>query len=266
MLIIVTALPCEAKPLLDHFKLKIQTHSPFPIYRNENKALIISGIGKTHAALAVGYVQAKLAISHATWLNIGIAGHRGMDIGCGILATQVIDHATHRCYYPTFLSLDPLTRHPVCTVDRPEYAFPEEYVYEMEAAGFMQAALKFSSSELVHCYKVISDNQKEKMGMNIKKIQELIRAHTKSIEEVAKQLETWSAEQPDILLIEEFTQQWHFTETEQHQLARLLHRLKALKEPVSAQEFHHLAKAKDVRYALEKKIGALSLDVSSDLH
>src|ERR1700761_8244047 len=104
MIAIVTAFHSEAKPLIEYFKLKTQmTQAPFPIYQNENMHLIISGLGKINAALAVGYLQAILQTPNIVWLNIGIGGHRSMEIGTAILAHKVIDESTARSFYPTFL-------------------------------------------------------------------------------------------------------------------------------------------------------------------
>lgn len=52
MIVFLTALSCEARPLIEHFKLKAQTHSPFSIYQGKNRSLIVSGIGKINAAMA----------------------------------------------------------------------------------------------------------------------------------------------------------------------------------------------------------------------
>ena len=53
MINIVTALPAEARPLRDHFKLcdKLQ-NTAFALYRNADTALIVAGPGKVAAAAA----------------------------------------------------------------------------------------------------------------------------------------------------------------------------------------------------------------------
>ncbi len=67
-------------------------------------------------------------------------------------------------WYPPWIAsgampapLRDLARSPVRTVDRPELAYQEEGVFEMEAAGFIETALRFSSAEFVQVMKVVSD-------------------------------------------------------------------------------------------------------------
>lgn len=178
---IVIALISEAKPLIDHFKLKACTSKfSFSLYRNDTIHLIVSGIGKVNAALAVSCLQNEMEGFPAAWLNVGIAGHRSMAIDTGVIAHQVVDAGTTHTYYPTLLVPFGKT-HTLCTVDRPETSFPDDYVYEMEASGFMQAALKCSTSELVHCYKIISDNRHMSISFTAQEVRKTIENHLEII-------------------------------------------------------------------------------------
>ncbi len=254
MLVFVTALACEARPLIDHFKLKAKTHFPFSIYQNANRWLIVSGVGKINTAFAIGYLLTMLDKFTAAWLNVGIAGHRSLSIGTGILANKIFDNATKRCHYPVFLNPPLAPTFSLCSVDCPETVFAEEHVYEMEAAAFAPSAMRFSSAELVHCYKVISDNQMQNIGMDAQKITELVQPHVEKISAIGDDLEQLSLAVFRPLDLDPWLCQWHFTESQQHRLARLLNQLRALNETVLTEEFLSLAKAKDVLYALKQKI------------
>ncbi len=59
MIRFVVALYSEAKPLVAHYKLSL-VPGPFRIYRNEQAAVVVSGIGKAAAAAATSYLHTKL--------------------------------------------------------------------------------------------------------------------------------------------------------------------------------------------------------------
>jgi len=53
---IYAALPCEAKPLVEHFKLKKDTTiQPFAVYLNQDICLTVTGLGKSAMAAGVAY-------------------------------------------------------------------------------------------------------------------------------------------------------------------------------------------------------------------
>ncbi|MCB0340373.1 MAG: hypothetical protein KDD53_12250, partial [Bdellovibrionales bacterium] len=60
MIAIVTALHCEAKPIIDHFGLKkdAQSHQ-FEVFLSDEYLLLISGVGKIKAAIGTTYLLAR---------------------------------------------------------------------------------------------------------------------------------------------------------------------------------------------------------------
>lgn len=161
MIRLVVALPAEARPLIQYFKLKPPAfHGLFPIYRNDQITLVISGIGKMAAAAATSYVH-TVSGEHrnCAWLNVGVAGHAYRNCGQGLLANRIMDKTTGQCWYPHNLLGLPFEDASLVTVDIPETEYPGEMMYDMEAAGYCFAASRSSSSELIHCYKIISDNR-----------------------------------------------------------------------------------------------------------
>lgn len=186
----------------------------------------MSGIGKTQAAAATAYMHA--VTSCRAWLNIGIGGHRDSSVGEGFFAHQVRDFESGRAYYPAFgWKLTERTAS-VITVDRVERRFEQEGVYEMEAAGFCAAAFCFSTAELIHCYKVVSDNRESAPMRDHHLIRTLICAHLETIESGIQKLISIANDLSDpIVELSHFLERWRFTETQRHQLKRLLFRWEA---------------------------------------
>jgi hypothetical protein len=265
MIFFVTALLSEARPIIDFFRLKMRPGSfAFPLYERDDMCLVVSGIGKLSMASACSFWQGKLDLNDCPWINVGIAGHQFFEIGTPILAHKVIDESLCFSYYPTFTFAPSIRTATVCTVDRPQVEFAKEYVYEMEAIGFMQAALRASSSELVHVYKVISDHREQKIDFKPSTVSKLIEPHLIAIDSFAKELQTLSKEieKREEPSLEAFIQLWHFTQTEMLQLKRVLNKFSLLNEPIpSIETFSSLAKAKEVLYSLEQIIKPISLSL-----
>jgi len=69
---IIIATPMEAEPFIKCLGMKDTGAQPFPVYMGKDSAIIISGIGKTNAALATAYACMKH--DPACILNLGSAG------------------------------------------------------------------------------------------------------------------------------------------------------------------------------------------------
>lgn len=234
MLFIVCALACEAKPLISHFHLKnVREPSPFPLYANDSIALIVSGVGKLQCAAAIGYLQGVMGNrQHTAWLNVGIAGHASFELGKGILAHQIIDQMSKRSYYPTFVVDRPVETSTIWTVDKPEIIYAGDAVFDMEAAAFWSVASRFATAELIHCYKIISDNRQSGTSyLNKEQVGKLVQAHVNSIETFILSLQQLNRSLINLEIsyddLKPFLKQWHFTQSQQIQLKRFLIRWKA---------------------------------------
>ena len=229
MLVLVTALRGESRPLIKHFNLRRRNDTTLPVYASASLLLVQSGIGRTRAAAAVDMVQGLLGSVKAAWLNVGIAGSGTGTVGEIVLAHKIIEAATGSSWYP-HLSFDPPCRTAtLLTVDRPETDYPPDVVVEMEAAGVHAAACKFSSGELVHSLKIISDTRQTPISsINRALVENLLHQNLPVISELTGSLSP---------LADEFTRRhalpqayqaclarWHFTATQRHQLSRLLRR------------------------------------------
>lgn len=165
MILIVTALQCEAKPLINHFNLKREkTPGRFSIYSNPEICLVVSGTGMLKCAVAAASAitfKGNTIIRGA--INAGICGSLSRSVECGtaILPNKIVNKVTQRVYYPDILFSHSL-------MEGTLYSFPHpaaengtdscdaEFV-DMEAAGFMEASLSFLPPQSIHCLKVVSD-------------------------------------------------------------------------------------------------------------
>jgi adenosylhomocysteine nucleosidase len=270
---IMVALPAEARPLITHYKLQHKQNSAaFPLYRNADMALVVSGPGKVSAAAATAVLAgSRDTQQHAAWLNIGIAGHASLATGKGFIAHRITDSATGNSWYPPqTLDLSAPTDK-LITVDHPENDYPENALYDMEASGFYPVACRFSTSELVQCYKIVSDNREcSTRTVTAKLCEQLVARNLESIDalvaalgKLAQEYSTWHT--PHAAL-EQLAGQWHFTVSQQHQLAQLVRRWKALLpgQPLRFSQLDNQKKAAGVLHCLEKHLDALAADLTSD--
>ncbi len=266
MIHFVVALLPEAQPLIDYYHLKALPNSePFKVYEGDGKRLIISGIGKTQAASAAAFLHVfSGGLRNQIWMNVGVAGHSERNLGDGILAHKVTDQVSGKSWYPPIVIETPCPTESVLTVERPETRYQGSWVYEMEAAGFYSTAVRFSTAELIHCFKVISDNPKsstKKVSPALAK--RLIRNHLQTIDIILKRTTKLAEELIPLeaapVEFQKFLGHWHFTVSEQHRLRRLLKRIETLmpKAVIWSDEVQGLKKAKDVLEFLEEKINSL---------
>ena len=265
MIHFVVALLPEAKPLIDYYHLKALPHlKPFKLYEGDGKRLIISGIGKARAANATVFLHTFSGnVKNQAWLNIGIGGHAKHALGDGILAHKITDQATNESWYPPIVFESPCPTESVLTVAHPEMKYRTSQVYDMEAAGFYSTATRFSSAELVQCYKVISDNpESSTKKISAAFVENLIADHLKNINAIVKELTKLRAELAGIKMepaeFQKLISHWHFTVSEQHRLSRFLKRFKIVmpEEKVWSNELQTLKRAKDVLKFLEESINS----------
>jgi len=241
---IITALQCEARPLIEYYKLRGNArHSAFRCYQNDEIQLTISGIGKLAAATATTYLAASNpGGTSCAWLNLGIAGHAKTSIGKPMLAHKIIDNASERQWFPGMVMPITCDSEVLTTVDKPEKTYRKATMVDMEASGFYAAASRFQSCELIHSLKIISDNQqytseqiteKTTLAMindNITTIDSIIQP----LLELSSELNTIEQPPPEMY---DFMAQWHFTTYQQNELRHLLRRWHALS--LSNKPSHH---------------------------
>ena len=257
---IYTALPCEAKPLVEHFSLKkATTIQPFAVYFNKEICLTVTGLAKSAMAAGVAYTQALFAaVPLPVLLNIGIAGHRHHAIGSLFLIDKITDFDSQKSYYPPLVFTPPCRTASIQTVSRPQLAYAPQHLCDMEASAFYETAIRFSSGELIHCVKVISDNELSPAeNIHPKQVSSLIAAHIATIETLLAELSRLSklVTVPEHSLFGQLTQRYHFTTSEQGHLKNRLSRWATLTGN-QASEFdgNQFRKGKDVLFWLDQQI------------
>lgn len=232
-LFIFTALECEAKPIINYFDLKKElTEHSFSIYKKDSILLTISGVGKVSMAAAVGYVFAFSPKTTApVIINIGIAGHKTHTLGDLFIASKISDNDSGKKFYPQLLGDNLPNCGKILTYSKPSTNYQADYISDMEASAFYEIALKFSSNELVHCIKIISDNDTSSINnIRPKLVTEWIANHLLEIE---KLLQYWVKQSCSIKPneLEEYTEiinKCHFSVSSQIKLKTLLQRWNVL--------------------------------------
>ncbi len=234
MIRMVTALHNEAKPLVDFYHLKPAANHPYKIYKNGQIFLIVSGVGKKNVSAAAAYLHDYSGKNrNSGWLNIGIGGHSVRNLGEGVIVHKITDQATRESWFPPRILQTDCPSESVLTVEKVELKYRDHFIYDMEASGFYEAASSFATSEIVQCFKIISDNlntSSQKVSGAL--VRGLVAQNLNSINSIVKELSKLSAELSALELNPEeldlFLKRYHFTVTESHQLRRLLSRLKTL--------------------------------------
>ncbi|MDD5580319.1 MAG: hypothetical protein PHY16_13690 [Methylobacter sp.] len=230
---IYTALPCEAKPLVEHLALKKATAvQPFAVYFNHDICLTVTGPGKSAMAAGVAFTQALFGlVENPVLLNIGIAGHKDHLLGSLFLIDKISDFDSKRNYYPPLVFKPPCATAGIQTASRPQLSYDQQPLCDMEASAFYETAVRFSSGELIQCLKVISDN-KLSSAENIqpKQVSSLIAEHVLTIKVLLAELSRLAEliATPEQKIFDQLIQQYHFTASEQLQLKSRLSRWSAL--------------------------------------
>ena len=226
---IFVALHCEAKVFISQFNLvKNPKYHPFALYDNEEFVLVITGVGKIAMASAVAYSLAHYqSTKNPVLVNIGVAGHKTATLGDLFFVHKIIDADTKKTFYPQFLVKNICRSKSLYTVSAPETDYQKGYLYDMEASGFYETANRFTTTELVHVFKVVSDNQNSNIGaINAKKINDWLFLKSEKIAKIIESLRqlALSLDSRKSVNEEELLQRYHFSVSSQQQLKNLLHR------------------------------------------
>lgn len=261
MIHIFCALHCEAITFIEYYKLvKQKSFNLFPVYQSNDKniSLTISGVGKLNAAAAVCYHHGCFNTKpYDIWLNIGIAGHHELEVGKLCLVNKITDFVSKKNWYPQIIFIPPCACAPLHTLDRPCSDY-HNVLFDMEASGFYQMAMRISSCELIHCIKIVSDNhQSPAYEINKDNTKNIIKSNIKNIEGIINLIKPMSEEMRTILEPPKdyalFIEKWHFTTSQCIQLKKLLRQLKA-NMPELKDKLIYMKNGKDVINYLQKQL------------
>ena len=181
MINILVALNCEAKPLRQLLKLRsMQDSAPWRCYANDQYRLIVTGSGSLNMAMATSWLFGAYGKA-SLWVNVGSVGHKHAEIGQVVIASKIKDYRSGQVWFTPIL-LNSSSTATVCSVERVQTQFSDLQFYDMEAAGFVQAALKFTERERIHSIKIVSDNQEEQSeDLDEKRLLEIVEASAESV-------------------------------------------------------------------------------------
>jgi adenosylhomocysteine nucleosidase len=259
MIHFLVAFDAEARPLIDHFKLKRQHHErSFPAYLGEQHALIVSGAGKIAAAAATAHLHGLTGFRHhQVWINFGIAGHPSLPVGETRLCHQLIDKHSKQVFYPQLVIRSPWQSERLLTLDEPDKGYADDSLLDMEASSFFATANRYATSELVQVVKVVSDNAKAPInGIPTKQqIIELLAPQVEALNHFSDSLQQLANQlQPDRRICEaaeHYRQKLHFSFSQSESLQHLLQQWIALDAEISTDELCRID-AKSSRQLLEK--------------
>ena len=189
-LIWVCALACEARPIIDRYRLKKSRRDhAFDLYAGPRMACVVSGVGRLAAAAATAWCAARFDAERAlAWLNLGIAGAADFELGTLLQVTQIVDADDGRRYYPAPTAKPALPTATCLSLARPADDYPPGLLLDMEASGFAASALRFSSAELIGCLKVVSDNPGAQTGRDRAAVSALIARRLDAVDAEAMRL------------------------------------------------------------------------------
>jgi len=269
MIHLLTALACEAKPIIEYYHLsRLMSETEFSVYGNESLTLTVAGVGTSSMAAAVAYTHVLFGKSkQSVWLNVGVAGHRSHEIGKVFVVHKINDGSSGKNWYPSMVYRPGCATESLQTVARQEVNYSDTVLYDMEGSGFYESAIRFSCSELVQCIKVVSDNAlSPTTKLQPKFVSELIINNLVTIEDLIEQLVAISNTLPKLspMLIDDFVERWHFSVQQKIQLGAGLNRWKLLSgsRSLNFEQLNNYKTSKQVLNWLECEIDQLPIDIS----
>lgn len=163
MIYIITAMGCEAKPLIDFFKLKKDnTIKKFQVFKNENITLMISGVGPIKSAIATTHLFSNFApLEKDIIINLGVCGAKNRDFTLNemVICNKIRNSITKRNFYPDMFFLHPFKEVSLETFGEPIFSDfnIESDIVDMEGASFFEAASLFFENHQIFTIKIVSD-------------------------------------------------------------------------------------------------------------
>lgn len=195
MIILAMAIYCEAKPLIEKYRLKKdESYMPFTVFANEEKEilLIITGTGNAAAASSVAGVCAKLDLKADKnfLVNIGTCASASASDEIYI-CSKITDESSERTFYPDMIYKNPFKEAEIITSavlfenknDKNPQNTSDTVLYDMEAAFVWQAGAYFFAPHEMSFVKILSDNG-DTEGITPDYITALVENHINIIDDI----------------------------------------------------------------------------------
>jgi len=271
MIVIMCALHCEAKPLVDFFKLKLDREAKYPIFSRDEIVVAVAGAGKLLMASAVNYIYARYNEPQSiAWINLGVAGGGVGDVASLYNINKVTDAHSGVNWYPVRCpTLSYQSSISLLTLDSPETDYKENCLFDMEASAFLLAALRFSSIELIQLLKIVSDNKanhvdKVDKAMVTEIVQQNMAEIEKTVITMKEQLQFFKQNEWELAAFQYCLDNWHLSEYQKKSIKRLLQQWRVLDEDADIKALAQLPNGKGVINALEEMSQNLSIQFAGE--
>jgi nucleoside phosphorylase len=160
-ILLVFALPQEAKPFVQYTQAKLLTEvGNLKYYESPKYNILITGLGNTAAATAIGWYFGKYNTKSIVW-NIGTAASAKKEVHSWQRIVQVYSQSTEQYFYPEIqTSHFPLAT--CCTVTKPHNEIMllgiQQDLVDMEFFALAKAAQQFVPTNFIQSIKWVSDN------------------------------------------------------------------------------------------------------------
>lgn len=245
---------------------------PFTVYTNQQATqwVVCTGIGQINMAMGIGYVSAIMSDDDTVvWANVGIAGAQRKAIGSAWAIHQVECGLTERRFHPGLIPIRGLPSMVCRTVNDVERVYPRDVLYDMEAAGFVQAMRKLTHMDGFGMLKIVSDNLEESVeGLTAKTMMQLVLDAESSMVTLSKQLLEVAAESQRRteapIDFAKAVQSHPFSVSETIRLKKLLRRWSILKPSENLMKMMNNYARSSVLNALEAVLDETPIEVSHD--
>lgn len=154
----------EAHPFIKRLNLKKDSSiHRFQVFKGDDVVLVITGVGKVKAAIAITFLFSKYEAKATDLLiNVGICGGKEKNhrIGGIYLCNKIIDNETKMTYYPDILFKHPFEESSIetySTVIETSSVQEDGSLVDMEASGIYQGASVFLQTHQICFIKIVSD-------------------------------------------------------------------------------------------------------------
>ena len=189
---IITALKSEAKPIIDFYGLEFSGLSNFPLYKNENLTLLITGVGRENVSNVFNLFIKNNTVVKNNIINIGISGGRKSDCSIGqlFLINKVSDEKSKLSFNLRPQQSFGLENNEITTVSKPvvNNNFKGEGLVDMEAYEICTAINNLDGLDRLFILKIVSDHMDMKHHISANQVKSLIKQKIPVIDKFIKDL------------------------------------------------------------------------------
>ena len=188
---IITALKSEAKPIIDYYGLKFSGLSNFPLYKNDNITLLITGVGRKNVSNVLNLFFQKNKVKNQI-INIGISGGKKGDCSIGqlFLINKVSDEKSKLCFNLGSQHSFGLQNNEITTVSKPvvDNNFKGEGLVDMEAYEICKTVNNLEGLNRLLILKIVSDHMDMKHHISANQVESLIKQKIPVIDKFIRDL------------------------------------------------------------------------------